>query len=70
MPGSPVASRRATVSGVSRPRSSAISLASGWAAADVAERFRDHPPAGFLSKPFVLAEVLAALQQAGILGQR
>jgi PAS domain S-box-containing protein len=43
-----------------------VVLYSGWAATDVAERFRDHPPAGFLSKPFVLAEVLAALREAGV----
>jgi len=43
-----------------------VVLYSGWAATDVAERFRDHPPAGFLSKPFVVDEVLAALRAAGV----
>jgi CheY-like chemotaxis protein len=43
-----------------------VILYSGWAATDVAERFRDHPPAGFLSKPFLLAEVQAALREAGV----
>ena len=47
-----------------------VVLSSGWAAADVAERFRGHPPAGFLSKPFVLGEILATLHQAGILAKR
>jgi len=43
-----------------------VVLYSGWAATDVAERFRENPPAGFLSKPFVVAEMLAAFQEAGI----
>jgi two-component system, cell cycle sensor histidine kinase and response regulator CckA len=43
-----------------------VILYSGWAATDVAARFRDHPPAGFLSKPFLLDEVLAALREAGV----
>ncbi|MDP1825392.1 MAG: response regulator [Archangium sp.] len=47
-----------------------VVLSSGWAAADVVERFRGHPPAGFLSKPFVLAEILATLHQAGIVVKR
>jgi len=47
-----------------------VVLSSGWAAADVAERFRDHPPAGFLSKPYVLQEVKEALERAGILSRR
>jgi CheY-like chemotaxis protein len=44
-----------------------VLLSSGWAPAEVAARFRDHPPAGFLAKPFVLDEVLAALHHAGVL---
>ncbi len=46
-----------------------VVLSSGWAAADVADRFQDHPPAGFLSKPFVLQDVREALERAGIISR-
>ena len=47
-----------------------VLLSSGWAPSVVAARFRDHPPAGFLAKPFVLADVLAALHSLGVLLKR
>ena len=43
-----------------------VILCSGWAGAEVAGRFRDHPPAGFLSKPFMVAEIIEALRAAGV----
>jgi CheY-like chemotaxis protein len=43
-----------------------VILCSGWATADVAGRFRDRPPAAFLTKPFTVPELLSALRSAGV----
>ena len=40
-----------------------VVLTSGWAVDEVAERYHHHPPAGFLSKPFGMAEILAMLHR-------
>jgi CheY-like chemotaxis protein len=43
-----------------------VILASGWAESDVVDRFREQPPAGFLSKPFDSDDIAGVLKRAGI----
>ena len=44
-----------------------VVLTSGWAEADLFDRFREAPPSAFLSKPFGTRDIEAALRRAGVL---
>ena len=44
-----------------------VVLSSGWSHSEVTARFREHPPAAFLPKPYTLTELRASLTKAGVL---
>jgi two-component system cell cycle sensor histidine kinase/response regulator CckA len=44
-----------------------VLMSSGWAEEELVARFADHPPAGFLSKPFAIPELVATLTRLGLI---